>query len=559
MNIFLDAFRNIAVIAVFAYPITRLSAMQRAQGMLLSSNDKLILICVFGLLSVCGNITTTVVFNQAILNSGMIGPVLGGVIAGPTVGYLAGLFGGVHRLTLGGFTAPADAVANVLGGLIGGAFFWYFRNNRMHFRTAFFAGLSASIINQILILFIAEPAILALTFIKWTGFVTIVINAFGTGIFTSIAHNVQSRQYLIGTSYAETATEIAQKTMPVIKSHMDDEVAVNLAEIIYAAINEGAVAISNGSTLLAFKGDGDDAHFSGDPDVPLTQGYVNRSEEYRLANSKREISCPVAGCVHDAVIVAPIYCGKERMGFLHVYKVGDLVHPPDVKLVIGVAEMLGIQFQNARLEEQAKLLARAEYAALRSQINPHFLFNTISAIKLQVREDPVRAQQLLLALASFFRRTLESGQEMIPLAEELKCIEFYLTLQQARFGERLWVEYDISPECMQIAVPAFVIQPLVENCFNHGFSQKANALRIKISCKLQQGKFAVRIEDNGNGIPDEVIEAVRQDQVIRRMGVGLTNVNRRLRSIYGQECALHLENSHPGAVVELTIPSGGVT
>ena len=559
MNIFLDVFRSVAVIVVFAYPITRYSPVQRALSMILSAKDQLALGCVFGVLSICGNLTTTEVFNSAIINSGLLGPVVGGVIAGPIVGIFSGMLGGLHRLTMGGFTNLADCYADILSGVLGGIIFWRFQQSRMQFLCTFSAGLSASILNQFLILLIAEPAVLALTFVKWTSFVTVTVNALGAGIFTSIVHNVQSRQYSIGTSYAETATEIAQKTMPVIKSRMDAEVAGQLAEIIYAAINKGAVAISTGETFLAFRGNGDDSHLLGDSDVPLVAGFSSRTEAYRIANSKRDIGCRVPGCVHDAVIIAPIYCGKERMGFLQVYKVFDVVHPPDVKLVTGVAEMLGLQFQNARLEEQAQLLARAEYAALRSQINPHFLFNTLGAIKLQVREDPVRAQQLLLTLASFFRRTLETGAEMIPLSEELQCIEFYLTIQQARFGDRLRIEYDILPECLDFTVPAFVIQPLVENCFNHGFSEKVDILRIKISGKLQQGWCTVRIEDNGAGIPEEVIEAVKFNKVIKRMGVGLTNVNRRLKSIYGQSCALHLENLHPGAVAEVMIPSEALT
>jgi LytS/YehU family sensor histidine kinase len=554
MNVILDAFRNVAVIVVFAYPITRYSATQKAQSMILSPKDKLALMCIFGALSICGNLTTTDVFNRAILNSGLIGPVVGGVIAGPAVGFFSGVAGGLHRLTMGGFTSIADTLAIIFGGLLGGAFYWRFQRKRMHFLYSFGAGLLASIINQMLILFVAEPIILAVTFIKWTGLMTVIINAFGTGIFTSIVDNVQSRQHSIGTSYAETATEIAQKTMPVIKNQMDDKVAQEIVEIIYAAINKGAVAVSNGKTLLAFKGEGGDTHNPGDPDVPLTAGFIDRDEKYRVANSKHELGCLVAGCVHDAVIIAPIHCGKERMGYLHVYKVGDVVHPPDIKLVTGVAEMLGIQFQNARLEEQAKLLARAEYAALRSQINPHFLFNTIGAIKLQVREDPVKAQQLLLALASFFRRTLESGEEMIPLSEELQCIEFYLSLQQARFGDRLRVEYDILPDYMSFIIPAFVIQPLVENCFNHGFSENVDVLLIKISGRIEKDCLILRVEDNGKGIPEEVIEAVKKDVVVKRMGVGLTNVNRRLRSIYGQDFVLRFENLHPGAVVEVMIP-----
>jgi LytS/YehU family sensor histidine kinase len=134
---------------------------------------------------------------------------------------------------------------------------------------------------------------------------------------------------------------------------------------------------------------------------------------------------------------------NEQVWFLHLYKVRDAVHPPDVKLVTGIASLLGLHFQSRRLEIQAQLLARAEYAALRSQVNPHFLFNTLSAIKLHIRQDPAQAQQLLLALASFFRRTLEMKDEFITLSEEVESVELYLTIQRARFGDRLCVEYDI--------------------------------------------------------------------------------------------------------------------
>jgi len=118
----------------------------------------------------------------------------------------------------------------------------------------------------------------------------------------------------------------------------------------------------------------------------------------------------------------------------------------------------------------------------------------------------------------------------------------------------LRVEYDILPDYMSFIIPAFVIQPLVENCFNHGFSENVDVLLIKISGRIEKDCLILRVEDNGKGIPEEVIEAVKKDVVVKRMGVGLTNVNRRLRSIYGQDFVLRFENLHPGAVVEVMIP-----
>lgn len=550
MDVLLDSVKNVSVTALFAYPLTRFSALRRAMSMMPAVSDSLFLGLVFGGLSICGNLTTTVVFNQAILPSGLVGSVVGGVIAGPKVGLLAGLIGGLHRYAMGGFTAVPDGMTIVLSGLLGSIFYWRFKENRMLFMYSFFAGLLASALGNVLILLLAQPPILAVTFVKWTGLINSLVNGVGTGIFTSVVRSEQSRQHSIGTSYAKKATEIAQETLPVIKERMDESVARDLVGIIHSALKAGAVAITNGETILAMKGEGSRIHLAENRDLALAKDFTGFHDEYRVANSKEEIGCKVPGCPHDAAIIAPVYCGNERLGFLQVFKIGEAVYPPDIELVTGVAKMLSSQFNNAKL-------ARAEYAALRSQINPHFLFNTLSAIKLQIREDPSQAQNLLLALASFFRRTLETSEDIIPLSEELKCVEFYVTIQQARFGDRLKVVYEISPECMAVPVPAFTVQPLVENCFNHGFVDKINPLVIKITASNEQGIFVLRVEDDGVGFPEEVVKAVREDRLTRKMGVGLTNVNRRLKGIYGRHFSLALGNRVPGAFVEIQIQPEG--
>lgn len=554
VNVFLDSVKNVSVIALTAYPLTWSGAIKRSVIRVSTQGDSVVLGCAFGLLSVCGNWTTTEVFNGALLNSGLIGPVVGGIIAGPVAGILSGLIGGFHRLTLGGFTMMPDFIATILAGLVGGAFYWRLNQKRMTFTWSFGAGLLASMFGNLLILAMAEPRILAVTFVKWTGLTSTLVNGIGTGVFISIVHNVQSRQHLIGINYAEKATEIAQRTLPVIKGTLEAGVARQIVDRIYEAAIADAVAITDGDSIIAFAGIGAEHHAPGSRDLELTKSLAGHAEEIRVANTKREISCRVPDCPHDAVLIVPLLCGNEQIWFLHVYKIRDAISPPDIKLVTGIANLLSLQ---ARLENQAQLLARAEYAALRSQVNPHFLFNALSAIKLQIRENPGNAQQLLLALASFFRRTLETNEDLIPLSEEMKCVEVYLTIQEARFGDRLQVIYDVSPECLPFQVPSFVVQPLIENCFNHGFSASGDKLIVKITGRYSDGVFKICIEDNGSGIPKEVIEAVKADRIIKKMGVGLTNVHRRLKSIYGQHCTFFIENKNPGAAVVITIQAEG--
>lgn len=276
--------------------------------------------------------------------------------------------------------------------------------------------------------------------------------------------------------------------------------------------------------------------------------------EIGIANSHEEIGCAYKACPLDSVIVVALNCGDERVGNLEVYKVRDVIHPPDVKLVTGIAELISSQIYIARLRQKEQMLSKAEYDTLRSQINPHFLFNTLSVIKFLVRTEPEKAQHLILTLASFLRKNLKTTEDLIPFAEEMKCIEFYLTIQQARFGERLDVENVIESKCLDIAFPAFTLQPLVENSLNHGLASVDGALKVVVIAEIVANRMIVRVEDNGVGIPEEVIEAVKGNKVLGSMGVGLTNVNRRLKSIFRREYSFTIQNKHPGAMVEIQIP-----
>lgn len=553
MDIITESIKSVGLIVITAYPLTRYTVLRRSLAMIPSMGDKIKLAIIFGILSMLVNASATEVFNGALVSSRITGSVIGGLIAGPFVGIASGVIGGIHRYTLGGFTAIPDLFSTIAGGIVGGLFHKYYGENRLSFLKACSAGLVAGVLENIFIVILAKPSILAFTLISWINPANLIVNALGIGIFISILKNVQYSQYSIGASYAEIATAIAQRTLPVVKGDLDARSAQEIVDIIYDVANFSAVSITDEKKVLAFRGLGKDHHIQGTLILENIVALVN--QEVGIANSKREIGCPHMECPLDSVIVVALECGEERVGNLEVYKVRDVIGPPDIKLVTGIAELLSSQLYMARLRQKEQLLSKAEYDALRSQINPHFLFNSLSVIKLLIRTDPAKAQNLILALASFFRKTLKTVDDMIPFAEEIQCIEFYLQIQQARFGDRLNVDMKINSECMKIPFPAFALQPLVENAMNHGLSAIKGVLNLVLTAAIIENQLIVKVEDNGVGIPQEIIEAVQKNKVLSRMGVGLTNVNRRLKSIFGKNYRFILENRRPGASVEIHIPA----
>lgn len=551
MDLFLEAVKNAALIVLTAYPLTRYGIIRRALIMMSSRRDQVFLVVVFGVLSVISNLAAVEVFNGALLGSRLVGPVAGGILAGPWVGFGAGVLGGGHRLILEGFTCIPDFLSTIVAGLIGGGVYIKYGSDRMSFMKAFMAGILSEVVDQLAVLVLAKPFLLASTLVEWIGAASVLANALGIAIFVSIIANVQYRHYSVGATYAKIATAVARKVLPVIKNPLNVHNAAELAEEIFHAAKFAAVSITDGHKILAFHGVGSDHHLVGDPVSPEITRLAEQGGE--VSSRKSEIGCSQPNCPLDSVLAVPICCGNERVGVLEVYKTRDVINPPEVTLVTGIAHLLSQQLNDARLTEQSQQLIRAEYNVLRSQINPHFLFNSLSVIKLFIRTDPEKAQSLLLSLAAFFRKSLQTINDIVTLAEEMQCVEFYLDIQKARFGERLQVSVIIGDECLGTPFPAFALQPLVENALNHGLSEKKGPLLLFIEAHVVENVFVVAVTDNGLGISAAVIEAIQADTVLQNMGFGLTNVNRRLRSLYGDKCRFALVNKAPGTRAEISI------
>jgi two-component system, LytTR family, sensor kinase len=202
-----------------------------------------------------------------------------------------------------------------------------------------------------------------------------------------------------------------------------------------------------------------------------------------------------------------------------------------------------------RLEEQETLLLAAKITALSNQINPHFLFNTLTSISSLIRTQPETARMLITKLSGLLRRLMRSSDHFVTLREELESIDEYLDIEVVRFGPQLTVVKHISPDTLDVIVPSMILQPLVENSIKHGLAKKVGEGRITITTGLRNRHTVIEVHDNGLGMTEE-----RLEQAVGE-GIGLSNVNERLRTIYGASCQLKLKSiPGQGTSASLEIP-----
>jgi two-component system LytT family sensor kinase len=251
------------------------------------------------------------------------------------------------------------------------------------------------------------------------------------------------------------------------------------------------------------------------------------------------------------ILLAPIGLEviRQMIGLRYPQRLFHLSSPdPTITLLIYIATIVTVAtpikiWNNARIEhrlqEQEKLLLAAKVEALKSQINPHFLFNTLASVSSLIRSQPETARAVIQKLSGLLRKLMQSHEQFVSLREELAAIDEYLDIEVIRFGPRLTVKKSIAPDTLDLIVPSLLLQPLVENCIKHGFARKVGPGTITIRSTRQGNLAVIEVEDDGLGISDE-----RLAQALSS-GIGLSNVNERLRVLYGAAGRLALTGS-PG-------------
>jgi two-component system LytT family sensor kinase len=253
------------------------------------------------------------------------------------------------------------------------------------------------------------------------------------------------------------------------------------------------------------------------------------------------------------LVTAPILLELLRLSINRTFPVHGLfaLQPETwgwLNFVVPIATVLAVAipikiWNQARIEhrlaEQEHLLMEARVAALANQINPHFLFNTLTSISSLIRSQPETARVLIVKLSALLRRLLRSQEHFVTLREELSAVDEYLDIERVRFGPTLVVERHVDETCLDVVVPSMILQPLVENSIKHGLGRKVGEGRITLRASRAAGLVTLEVQDNGVGLPQTRMEAESES------GIGLRNVNERLRVIYGAPYQLKL-HSLPG-------------
>ena len=331
----------------------------------------------------------------------------------------------------------------------------------------------------------------------------------------------------------------ASLASPALREGLTRKSAERSIKHLHDLLGAPAVALTRDTLLLAWDGYG--VHHERQAEEVAARAIEKASTQ---VSPRSAIACDDAGCQLREAIAAPLFVEDAVVGTLQVWT--STATAGLVRAATEVATWVSSQLELAELDASRTRLVEAEVRALRAQISPHFIYNSLGAIASFVRTDPDRARELLLEFADFTRYSFGAHGEFTTLAEELRSIERYLMLEQARFGDRLRVTLRIAPEVLGVAVPFLCLQPLVENAVRHGLEGRAGGGSISIVAADRHHACEITVEDDGEGVdPERVRRALAgaADEGDGHRSVGLGNVDERLRRAFGDDFGLIVETA----------------
>lgn len=270
---------------------------------------------------------------------------------------------------------------------------------------------------------------------------------------------------------------------------------------------------------------------------------------YRLFKGKQDFR---RSAFQLAIVFSIVFCEMLRLSVARlfpwnmIFSLAEMWHPTllgatfiDISAVFAV--MLPLKIWNAsrnekKLEAQQQRLNEARLAALKSQINPHFLFNTLNSVSSLIRTNPEEARNVVYKLSSILRRLLRKTDNLSPLREELSFIDNYMAIEMVRFGDKLRFRKEIDPDTLDMLVPSMLLQPIIENSIKHGLSSKIDGGVIWVRSRLENARLHLTVEDDGVGIPEAKLATLFEQ------GIGVSNVNERLKVLFGNDYRMWIES-----------------
>lgn len=348
--------------------------------------------------------------------------------------------------------------------------------------------------------------------------------------------------------------QLANRTLPYLRQGLNSTTAQKTAQLIQAYTKAAIVAIATDEKVLALVGEGQ-PHQPGT--IPVNFALckeVMKQGRTRVGQTVKELGTifftpdgPLT-----AVVVVPLKLQKRTVACLNIfYNEQQLLTAGKIKIASGLAQLMSTQMELSELDRKTERLAKAELQALQMQISPHFVYNTLNTIASFIRTRPETARELIVQFADFTRKTFKKHGEFSTFAEELEYVHLYLAFEKARFGDRLTVVYRIEPEVLPTVVPVLILQPLVENAVRHGIGKKVGNGKVMIIGENDGEECSITVEDDGVGMTEEQLAEGLKRHTGLQYGVGLSNVNERLKSIYGFDYQLQIQ-SRPNSGTRIT-------
>ncbi|WP_454123416.1 LytS/YhcK type 5TM receptor domain-containing protein [Kosakonia sp. Marseille-Q7440] len=476
---------------------------------------------------------------DSIANTRAIGAVMGGLLGGPLVGGLVGLTGGLHRYSMGGMTALSCMFSTFIEGLLGGLVhsFLIKRGRTDRVFNPFTAGAVtcvAELLQMVIILLIARPFESALHLVQSIAAPMMVTNTVGAALFMRILLDKRAMFEKYTSAFSATALKVAASTEGILRQGFNEENSMKVAQVLYQELDIGAVAITDRERLLAFTGAGDDHHLPGRPISSVwTQRAIETGEVVYADGNEVPYRCSLhPQCKLGSTLVIPLRGENQRVvGTIKLYEAKNrLFSSINRTLGEGIAQLLSAQILAGQYERQKALLTQSEIKLLHAQVNPHFLFNALNTIKAVIRRDSDEAGLLVQYLSTFFRKNLKRPAEIVTLADEIEHVNAYLQIEKARFQARLQVRLEVPEALAHLHLPAFTLQPIVENAIKHGTSQLLGVGEITLRASQQAQHLVLDIEDNAG------LYQPKKDAG----GLGMSLVDKRLRARFGDECGISI-------------------
>ena len=536
MELILSLLQQMCVYLVLAYMLSKTPVFLPLLGISNRIENKINCYIIFSLFCIMGTYFGLQI-NDAIANTRAIGAVMGGLFGGPVVGFAVGFTGGIHRYTLGGFTDVACAISTTAEGIIGGLLHSYLvKKNKpeqlFNPIVVFSITLFAELVQMAVILIVAKPYDDAYQLVAAIAAPMIIANSVGAALFMSILQDRKTIFEKYSATFSRRALTIAERSVGILASGFDSENAEKIARIVYEETNVGAVSITDKEKILAFVGIGDDHH---KPNTLISSSCTIRSIEDNsiiyLDGSENPYQCSISqDCKLGSALIIPLRAGDQVVGTIKLYEPKrKLFSTINMSMAEGIAQLLSSQILYRDYQEQRILLSQSEIKLLHAQINPHFLFNALNTISAVIRKDPAKARVLIQHLSHFFRSNLKQNIDTVTLREELEHVNAYLTIEKARFSDRLDIDIDIDEALQEEKLPSFTLQPLVENAIKHGTSHMLEGGKIRIYNQCNLRGCEIIVEDNAGSFkaPDE-----------NHQGLGMQIVSKRLSHYFGHDGAL---------------------